>query len=279
MTRPADTRSMRRYLLALLALTVLSGCGGAADSSLLATAVRNTEAAGGAEVVFNMRMEGAGLPEPLVMKGSGVEDAGARRGQLSFDMASLGKMDVVSDDLTMYIRSDLFGAGLGGKKWMKIDMKRAMASMGLDLSSSGQFGQSASQQLRMLRAVSGDVSDEGHEQVAGTDATHYSATIDLRRYPDVMPEDQRDATRRGVERLIDLTGQSEIPMDVWIDGRERVRRMAWNQSIRQAGTEMKMEITAEYVRFGVPVDIDVPGQDEVFDATDLTLKALEHAQP
>ena len=48
MTRPADTRSMRRYLPALLALTILAGCGSSTDPSLFATAVRNTEAAGGA---------------------------------------------------------------------------------------------------------------------------------------------------------------------------------------------------------------------------------------
>jgi hypothetical protein len=131
----------------------------------------------------------------------------------------------------------------------------------------------------MLRAVSGDVSEEGHEQVAGTDTTHYSATVDLRRYPDVMPEEQREAARKGVERLIELTGQSEIPMDVWIDGDERVRRMTWKQSMRQGPVEVKMEITAEYVRFGVPVDIDVPDDGDVFDATDLVLQRLEQAQP
>jgi hypothetical protein len=130
----------------------------------------------------------------------------------------------------------------------------------------------------MLRAVSGDVRDEGHEQVAGTDTTHYSATVDLRRYPDVMPEDQREAARKGVERLIELTGESEIPMDVWIDGDERVRRMAWNQSIRQGPVEMKMNITAEYVRFGVPVEVDVPDDSEVFDATDLVLEQMDQAQ-
>ena len=85
-----------------------------------------------------------------------------------------------------------------------------MSSWGLDLGSSGQFGQSAAEQLRMLRAVSGEVSDEGHEQVAGTDTTHYSATVDLRRYPDVMPEEQREAARMGVERLIEMTGQARF---------------------------------------------------------------------
>jgi hypothetical protein len=112
---------MRRYLLALLALTLLSGCGGAADASLFATAVRNTEAAGGAELVFSMKMETPGLSEPLVINGKGVEDAGKRRGHITFESPLTGTMEVVSDDLTMYIRSDLFGVALGGKEWMKLD--------------------------------------------------------------------------------------------------------------------------------------------------------------
>lgn len=270
---------MRRYLLALLALTLLGGCGGAADSSLLAAAVRNTEAAGGAEIVFSMRMEGQGLPEPIEMSGRGVEDASRRSGHFTFESPLTGTMEMVSDDLTMYMRSELFAAALGGKEWMKIDMKRATSSFGLDLGGSGQIGQSAAEQLRMLRAVSGDVSEEGHEQVSGTETTHYSATVDLRRYPDVMPEEQREAASKGVERLIEMTGASEIPMDVWIDGEERVRRMMWEQSMRQGPLDVKMNITAEYVRFGVPVDIDVPDNGDVFDATDLVLQRLEQAQP
>jgi hypothetical protein len=270
---------MRRYLLALLALTLLGGCGGGADSSLFATAVRNTEAAGGAEVVFSMRMETPGLPQPLEMSGNGVEDASTRRGYFTFESPMTGTMEMVSDDMTLYMRSDMFAAALGGKEWMKLDMKRAMSSFGLDLGGSGQFGQSASEQLRMLRAVSGDVSEEGHEQVVGVDTTHYSATIDLRRYPDVMPEERREAARKGVERLIDMTGTSEIPMEVWIDGDQRVRRMTWQQSMRQGSLEMKMDITAEYVRFGVPVDVELPDDGDVFDATDLVQQQMEQAQP
>ena len=273
MTRAADTRPMRRSLLALLALTLLSGCGGAADSGLLAAAVRNTEAAGGAEVTFSMRMESSALPQPVEMSGSGVEDARNRRSHMTFESPLAGTMEVVSEDLSVYMRSEMFRAALGGKEWMKIDMRRALSSFGLDIGGSGQFGQSASEQLRMLRAVSGDVKDEGQEQVAGTETTHYSATVDMRSYPDVMPEDQREAARKGVERLIELTGESEIPMDVWIDGDERVRRMRWQQSMRQGSMDMKMDITAEYVRFGVPVDIDVPDDDEVFDVGDLVSSA------
>jgi hypothetical protein len=270
---------MRRYLLALLALTLLSGCGGAAESSFLATAVRNTEAAGGAEVAFAATIEVPGLQEPIVMTGNGVEDASKRRAQLTFDMSSYGSMEVVSDDLTMYMRSNLLGTALGGKEWVKVDLKRAGSSMGLDLGGSGQLGQSASDQLRMLRAVSGELSEEGRERVVGTDTTHYSATVDLRRYPDLMPEGLRDVAREGVERLIELSGQSEIPVDVWIDDDQRVRRMSWEQSMRRGAVDVKMHMTADYVRFGVPVDVDVPSDDEVFDATDFALEQLKQAQP
>ena len=48
-----------------------------------------------------------------------------------------------------------------------------------------------------------------------------------------MAEDQGEAARRGIERLIELTGQGEIPIEVWIDGDQRVRRMTWEQSMRQ----------------------------------------------
>ena len=70
-----------------------------------------------------------------------------------------------------------------------------------------------------------------------------------------------------------------MPVDVWIDGDERVRRRTWKQSMRQGSAEVKMDITEEYVRFGVPVDIDLREDGDVFDATDLVLQQLEQAEP
>jgi hypothetical protein len=42
---------------------------------------------------------------------------------------------------------------------------------------------------------------------------------------------------------------------------------------------MKMDVTAEYVRFGVPVDIDPPDDGDIFDATDFVLQQMEQPQP
>ena len=284
---------MRRHLLlVLIASVVLSGCGGAVDASLIATAVQNTENAGGAELVFEMEMELPGFDEPVVMTGNGVEDAGARRGALTFDMSALAglpgagalcpggcEMEVVADGTSVYMHSALLSPGLGGKEWMKLDLKRFGAGMGIPMASPELAARSASEQLRLLRAVSGDVTEHGREQVRGADTTHYSATVDLLRTVESLPEAQREAARRGMEKLIAVSGQSEIPIDVWIDDEERVRRFEMEQSMEQSGIEVKMHMTMEYVRFGVPVKVDVPDDDEVFDATDLALQQLNQDAP
>jgi hypothetical protein len=288
----ADTKGMRRLICVVLGSLLVAGCGGGVDSSLLATAVQRTEDAGGAEIAFQLEMDAPGLSQPIMMTGSGVEDAKSRRGRLSFDMSALASvpgagalcrggcdMTVVSDGNTVYMRSPMLAPGLGGREWMKLDIERFGSAMGIPMAGSGMGTQSASEQLRMLRAVSGDVSDEGREQVRGAETSHYSLKVDLRRTADLLPAAQREAARQGIEQLVELTGQSEIPMDVWIDDQQRVRRMEVDQRMKQAGIEVGVHMTMEYVRFGVPVDIDLPNEADVFDATGLALQQLNQAQP
>jgi hypothetical protein len=254
--------------------------------------VRNTEAAGGAEIAMQVKGTIPGLDEPLVMTGTGVQDPKERRGRIVLDMSQLAELpgagnicdrgcdlEAVNDGLAVYMRSPLFDAGLRGKDWMKLDLARFGSAMGIPLGNLGVGTQGPSDQLRMLRAVSGDVKEEGTDDVRGAETTHYSATIELRRIPDTLPEGQRAAARRGMERLIELTGQSKTPMDVWIDEQDRIRRMEMVQRQRQSGAEVKTHITIEYVRFGVPVEVDVPDDDDVFDTTDLVLQQLKQDAP
>jgi hypothetical protein len=289
MTPPADNGGMRRLLLALLALlavTALGGCGGA-DASLIAAAVHNTEQAGGAEVAFQMKMSVPGVDQPIVMTGNGVEDASRRRGRLSFDMSALAQvpgagalcgdgceMEAVMDGFALYMHSSLFGAALGGKEWLKLDLERFGDRLGVPMGDPRMAAQSPSEGLRMLGGVSGDVTDEGREQVRGVETTHYSATVDLRRSVEALPESQREAARRGMERLIAMTGQEQVPFDVWIDDDDRIRRFEMEQSTNSGGVQVKTHVTMEYVRFGVPVEIDPPEDDDVLDMTDLALQQL-----
>ena len=253
---------MRRILSLLFVLALLTGCGGA-DSSLFATAARNTENAGGAELVFQTTFSPPGGGQPVVMTGTGVEDLAEQKAQIQMQIPGAGGMELIADELVMYMHFDALTQELGGKKWMKLDLEHAYESLGIDMGGVTQVGQGTSEQLRMIGEVSDGITNEGREHVRGVETTHYSATVDLRKYPD---ED--------IEKLIELTGQSEIPMDVWIDDDERIRRMEWRQSVAK-GLEPGTFV-AEYVRFGVPVDIDIPVDDEVFDATDLAVHGIEN---
>lgn len=264
---------MRRILIALCALTMLSGCGGGVDASLLATAARNTEAAGGAELAVRVTMDAGG--HEMVMTGTGVEDARGRSGHFNLTAPGVGEMEMIADGFTLYMRMDQLQAAVG-KEWIKMDLTRIGDELGIDMDSVGQIGQGASEQLGWLRAASDGVSEHGTDTVVGVEATHYSATVDLRRYPDLAPEGRREVVRESVERLIELTGESEIPMDVWIDGDQRVRRIEWEQTIREAGGAVHTETVVEYVRFGVPLDIDVP--DDYVDVTELELQGLQQGQ-
>jgi hypothetical protein len=251
---------MRRLLLALSALTLLgSGCGGA-DGSLLATAVQNTQDAGGAEVAFQMEIELPGQAQPIVMTGSGVEDAKSKLASLTFEgPPPIGRMDIVQEDLTMYMRSDMFSSQFG-KEWMKMDLEEIGSSMGLDMSELPTV-QTASDQLRMLEAASDGITEHGTETVRGADTTHYSAKVEVSRLPNG-------------EQIAELSGLTEMPVDVWIDGDDRIRRVELKQDMNAAGVQMSMHIAVEYVRFGVPVDVEVPGDNEVFDVSELVNSAL-----
>ena len=156
---------MRRFLLVLLAIPLLSGCGGV-DASLLATAVHKTEVAGGAEIAFQWNYEVPGRDTPVVMR-------------VTAELPGGGEIEAVGDRDVLYMRSELLGDELGGKEWMKLDLARTYDSLGIDLGALGQVGQGSSEQLEATGEASGDVSDEGRQVVRGVETNHYSTMIGL----------------------------------------------------------------------------------------------------
>jgi hypothetical protein len=109
--------------------------------------------------------------------------------------------------------------------------------------------------LQALKGV-GESSEVGHETIRGGDTTHYHADIDMKKAIDQVSHDER------LEQMLQSTGLSTMPVDVWIDGSGRVAR----QSMKFSASGVSMDMTIDYTRFGVPVDVTPPPADQVMDA-------------
>jgi hypothetical protein len=219
--------------------------------------------------------------------GSGVSDLRNERGRVTMDMSDFAEqaaaagapvngdwtMEMVFDRRTLYMKWALLAPGLGGKSWMKLDLERLAEAAGVDsglLRAEQQQGGDPAATLRYLRAVSEDVEELGTEEVRGAETTHYRTTVDLRRYPDLLPPDRRELARRSIERIIEQTGNDTMDVEVWVGEDELVRRVKWAQSIRSpaAGDAVEAAFTCDFYDFGTPVTVEPPPDEEVMDVTE-----------
>ena len=267
---------------------MLAGCGDEAKEvspDRLVKAAQTTSAAGSAR--FEMR---GTMDVPLRhfdFSGEGVMDSRTQKGRMTIDMPDIGeaagqdaeswKGEQVMDGFVVYMRIPAFSDALGASTpWVKLDLQKASQMQGLDIGQFSQVNQNdPTQMLRFLRAVSGKVEDVGGEEVAGVDTTHYRATIDLRRYPDTLPPERREAARESAERLIEQLGSSTIPSEVWIDGDDLVRRMRTKFDMKVPTgdgdeVEIGLDFSIDLLEFGVEgADFTPPPEDQVTDVLEL----------
>jgi hypothetical protein len=266
---------MRRLLGVLLicALTpVAAGCG--AQNSVknavdpVAQAATNTANAGSVQVAMSGKISAAGQEVPL--KGEGVFDLKRKRGQITMTTNVPGQGDVrveeIIDGLVIYMRTDALAQALpSGKKWAKIDLVEAGRQSGVDIGALQQLGGSGDPtQFLSYLAKAGDVRKVGSEDIDGTPTTHYHATIDFAKLAK-----SAGGAADSVRQLQKLTGQKSLPTDIWIDGSQRVRRQTVAIST-QRPVPIDFDLTIDYERFGVPVDVHAPAASETADAAELT---------
>jgi hypothetical protein len=219
--------------------------------------------------------------------GAGVSDLRNERGTVTMDMSDLARkgaaaaapvngdwtMEMVFDRRSLYMKWGLLSPGLGGKSWMKLDLERLAEAAGIDsglLRAEQQQGGDPASTLRYLRAASEEVEELGTADVRGVESTHYRTTVDLRRYPDLVPPDRREPARRSIERIIEQTGSDTLDVEVWVGQDQLVRRVKWAQSIRPpaAGEAVEAAFTCDFYDFGTPVTVDVPPEADVKDLTE-----------
>jgi hypothetical protein len=262
----------RVCILLLAAPLALAACGGGAkksgsDAKLTPVAYVRSSAQKTAKAASeHMTLKGsvAVRGQLVTLSGGGNFDNAKRTGALhiEFNIGGLaGEMDEVMHGTTIYMQSPLFSAALPkGKTWMKIDLRRALQSQGIDFSTLGS--QDPTQTLAQLESI-GTVTELGSEDVGGVATTHYRGHVDLAKVP------------QG-EQLKALTNATYGPVDVWIgDDDGLVRRMKVSYSVAPStAAKQAVSFTTDFSDFGKAVVVSVPAAADTFDATNASIKGL-----
>ncbi len=270
-------RSLATLIAVLAAVAALAGCGSDVPSAEgIAEAADATAAKGGAKVSLQQTFASPGS-ETLSMSGGGVIDSQTRTGHLKLRISGgpglpstidRGRLtqEVIIDRLTIYMRSPLLAEALpGGAQWLKLDLEKLGRAAGIDFSVLAQTGQDPSQSLQLLKALSGEVEKVAREDVRGVSTTHYKATVDLRKYPSVVPAGSRAAAKATIDKTIELTGTRTVPVDVWIDRDNLVRRFQQRLTFQLGGRGMPITQRFELYDFGTKVDVTPPPARQVKD--------------
>ncbi|HEY3069886.1 MAG TPA: LppX_LprAFG lipoprotein [Gaiellaceae bacterium] len=273
---------MRRLAVFFSLALAAAACGGTGGSNQATTspsrvssaqqavlsAGSKTQGAKSARISFSSDITGGAASGTI--KGDGAYSG--RRGRMTMDLSGLGsagalsgRMEVVFDSFVFYMKfPPALAQGLpGGKTWVKFDLAKLGKQQGVDFAQLMQLaGTDPTQSLDLLRAASTDFVEVGAEDVRGVRTTHYRGTIDLEKVAQLAPAKARESYRR----IIELSGQSKVPMEVWIDDQGLTRRLRFEQKMT-GGASMKM--TEDLYDFGANVDVQLPAADQVLDITEL----------
>jgi hypothetical protein len=261
--------------VALLSLA-LAGCGGSSSpkaapvqpkpsgAQVVLDAVQLTAAAKTARIAISASSSSSSSSS-FSASVTGVADFSTGNSQLTFAASGaagsvLGGglvMRSVAGVVYMQLPPSLEGVmGLpAGAEWMSIPLPKFGAQSPI-----GGAGQTdPTQMLASLEAVSSNVTTVGTATIRGVATTHYHALLDLGKAIDTakVPASLRSTLQ---QMLGKLGGMSSIPVDVWVDGAGRMRRLSETTTLPSAGA---FTTTMDLYDFGVPVNVQAPPADQV----------------
>ena len=291
------TLRSRWILLALVALAVLTtSCGSRPEQgssrqddevtreqsdgvttlepNQLSLAGDATKAQGSVRVSMDMVMDltSGAAPSKMLTRAEGIFDFQSRRGEMKMEMsgsdpalASMGTMEMVLDGTVIYMRGGVFDPMLPpGKTWLSFDLQTMGEQMGIDFS---QLMQSQSDPVQGIEYLAGatDVQEVGTEKIRGVDTTHYEAIIDYEALAGEKPE-----LAETLDRVVEMLGESRVPVEVWLDDDDLVRKMVMEMPMPEMGAQTgDMMYAMEFYDYGTPVEIEVPNPDSAVDVLEL----------
>jgi hypothetical protein len=164
--------------------------------------------------------------------------------------------------LNFWMRSSAIpgaAARTGGKQWIYVDMSKALGAVGVG---SLQGGADPSQFLGYLKAVGASPSRVGSLSIHGVQTTEYHAVVDLGRYGQ-----QNSIPARTISTLESTLGSHSIPVDAWIDSKNRVRRLHVGFPECVAGKKLQFNMTMGIYGFGTQPQVQIPSRAQVYNLT------------
>lgn len=222
----------------LVALTVLSGCALGRDDTAAGTAARGgtdtgtaaavrsaaraTAAAGGATVT--VASEGPARDRAVTTTGTGSVDLRERTASLALRVSDLGRVDALTVGRTAYgaLPPGAIDGIARGRTWVSVDLDRVDVGLYADTTvqlATGITGNPADL-ATVLEALTDDVRVVGPETVDGVPTIHFRGGVDLARLAAVAPDLQGITDRLRAELSLAV-----VPVDVWVDGSGRLRRV------------------------------------------------------
>jgi hypothetical protein len=281
-------------LACLAAAGALAGCGSSsstnASTNQVVRAAYVSTNTSGYRMRFGMVLSSSALPQAIRAVGSGRFNVQQHSGAITLAMdfgsvpqiqSVLGSSTFVMRELingtTIYIRLPDALTGrlpqLSGKPWLKVDLAKIAGSSGVpgigSLLNNPASGD-PSQFLTYLRAA-GTVTKVGGETVNGIATTHYRAVIDLDKVSSALPASSRSQVQSAIAGLEKTTNLHQIPVGVWVDSHNLVRRirMAFRESLA-SGQSVAIAITIDIVDYGPQPPAVPPPADQVSDVSSLT---------
>lgn len=147
-----------------------------------------------------------------------------------------------------------------GKSWIAIGLRTPAGLAGVWLGSFG--GADPGNLLASLRAVASSVTTLGSTTIRGVPVTHFRVRVDPAKAASRLPRWQRAGLRAFAKSL----GAATIPVDVWVDQQNLVRRVRISlrpQTSSGAPRGARITQTADFYDFGVPVRVSPPPAAEV----------------
>ena len=199
---------------------------------------------------------------------TGVYDFADSRGMIS--MQSPLDMTELFLPSTTYIKlpAGLTGADGGsggkslpkGKTWIALP-DGAFGDSADPLLGSPEDGADPADLLAALKAASSSVTRLGASVIRGVPVTGFALKIDSAKAATIPGAD-----RAAVEAMLKSFGAAEIPVDVWVDGQNLVRREELKLALpggSGAPAGATLTLTTDFYDFGVPVRVSAPPAAQV----------------